>query len=113
MNSRSEESILAASYFELLQIDANLFLLQFQRAINSCCKLLPNTGIESNCFLLQELSCHFGFPISALIMFISNKDMGFCPIGNWELGHLLDTLRYLATPTPKSFGLLITFLLFM
>ena len=26
------------------------------------------------------------------------------PIGNFELGHLLDTLRYLATLTPKSFG---------
>ena len=89
MNSRSEESILAASYFELLQIDANHFLLQFQRAINSCCKLLPNTGIESNCFLLQELSCHFGFPISALIMFIClflTRIWDFVPlgIGNWD-----------------------------
>ena len=26
-------------------------------------------------------------------------------IGNLDLGHLIDTLNYLATPTPKSVGL--------
>ncbi len=31
-------------------------------------------------------------------------------IGNLDLGHLIDTLNYLATLTPKSSRLLITFL---
>ena len=30
-------------------------------------------------------------------------------IGNLDLGHLIDTLNYLATPTPKSSRFLITF----
>ena len=29
-------------------------------------------------------------------------------IGNLDLGHLIDTLNYLATPTPKSFRFLIS-----
>ena len=30
-------------------------------------------------------------------------------IGNLDLGHIIDTLNYLATPTPKSSMFLITF----
>ena len=30
-------------------------------------------------------------------------------IGNLDLGHLIDTLNYLATPTPKSSRFLMTF----
>ena len=67
--------------------------------------------------------CYFHFYVRFLTKYISNSLSLFwftlminssssntmIQIGNLDLGHLIDTLNYLATPTPKSSRFLITF----